>query len=269
MEYTRSGSSSSSTDESVINYKEKKPCERCGSNANDDLIMTCFNCRVTREHIYCAQVLFKTVPNMWICDECCALIRILFIKNGFAKGPNKTANSRRLNRAYNQEEPCEICGNVGIACLMMVCFECRDTHQHTYCTRVFLPSVPPIWICEACHSSSRVLAENQMDSETNVVEPCSDPKNSHSSIVDDHETAKVRANDMEQVVATYKSTSCEISANVNSMIHPPMQPHTSSLAKETSSVFNDSSQNNEQHQPSQPFPKKRKTFQLMGTYITL
>ncbi|CAH8362065.1 unnamed protein product [Eruca vesicaria subsp. sativa] len=101
MEYKRSDSSSSEED-SVTNYKEKTPCEICGSDANDHLIMTCYNCRETREHIYCARVLFKTVPDRWICDECCISIRVLFIKHGFAKGPNETARSWRLNCAYNR-----------------------------------------------------------------------------------------------------------------------------------------------------------------------
>lgn len=81
------------------------------------------------------------------------------------------------------------------------------------------------------------VAEDQMDSETTLVNRSSDPNNSHSSKVDDHETAKVRANDMERVVATYKSTSCEISANVKSMIHPTLQPHTSPLGDETHLSF--------------------------------
>ncbi|XP_056858207.1 uncharacterized protein LOC108838237, partial [Raphanus sativus] len=166
------------------------------------------------------------------------------------------------------EEACEICGSVVKPGLMMICFKCRDTHEHTYCARVFLPSVPLIWICEACRfSSSRVLlisgvTENQMDSETTR---SLDPKISHSSGVDDdHETTMLRSNEIEEVVGS------EISANVGSVIHLPLQPHTSPLAKETSSILNDSSQDNEQqHQPAQTFPKKRKTFQLMGKHITL
>ncbi|CAN7125698.1 unnamed protein product [Brassica rapa subsp. narinosa] len=151
-------------------------------------------------------------------------------------------------------ETCEICGSVGIAGLMMVCFKCRDTREHTYCAKVlFVPYVPHIWICEACRSSSRILlipgvAEDQMDSETGVLDHTSDPKITHSSRVDDHDTAMLRTNGMEEVVDCGKA----------------LQPHTSPLAKVTSSVLNDSSQDNEQHQP-----KKRKTFQLMGIQITL
>ncbi|RID76796.1 hypothetical protein BRARA_B03747 [Brassica rapa] len=294
-EYKRSGSSSSSSrEESVTNYEEKEPCDRCGSNANEDWMLTCFNCKVAGMHIYCGKEHFKTVPDKWICEACRTSIRVLFIKRGFAKGPNDTGNSIRLNqttsatigttfqatpvktfgsRATNEKEKrkrrsthkfvsflkerdeatCEICGSVGVAGLMMVCFKCRDTREHTYCARVFLPSVPLIWICEACRSSSRVLlipgvAEDQMDSETGVLDHTSDPKITHSSRVDDHDTAMLRTNGMEEVVDCGNA----------------LQPHTSPLAKETSSVLDDSSQDNEQHQP-----KKRRTFQLMGKHIIL
>ncbi|CAN6859250.1 unnamed protein product [Brassica oleracea] len=103
-EYKRSGSSSSSSssrEESVTNYEEKEPCDMCGSNANDDWMMTCFNCKVAGMHIYCVKEHFKTVPDKWICEKCRTSIRVLFIKRGFAKGPNDTGNSIRLNRAYN------------------------------------------------------------------------------------------------------------------------------------------------------------------------
>uniref|UniRef100_M4EKL9 Uncharacterized protein n=1 Tax=Brassica campestris TaxID=3711 RepID=M4EKL9_BRACM len=78
-EYKRSGSSSSSSrEESVTNYEEKEPCDS-----------------------YCGKEHFKTVPDKWICEACRTSIRVLFIKRGFAKGPNDTGNSIRLNRAYN------------------------------------------------------------------------------------------------------------------------------------------------------------------------
>ncbi|CAN7045997.1 unnamed protein product [Brassica rapa subsp. trilocularis] len=101
-EYKRSGSSSSSSrEESVTNYEEKEPCDRCGSNANEDWMLTCFNCKVAGMHIYYGKEHFKTVPDKWICEKCRTSIRVLFIKRGFAKGPNDTGNSIRLNRAYN------------------------------------------------------------------------------------------------------------------------------------------------------------------------
>ncbi|XP_033141224.1 uncharacterized protein LOC117132022 [Brassica rapa] len=94
MEYNRSGSSSSSTtEESVTNYKEKKPCQICGNNANDDFIMTCFKCRVTREHIYCAKVLFKAVPDVWLCEECRASRGVIFINHDEASASNQQSDS--------------------------------------------------------------------------------------------------------------------------------------------------------------------------------
>ncbi|AED97422.1 unnamed protein product [Arabidopsis thaliana] len=63
--------SDASLPSSEISFVEvKKPCEVCGSNANDHAIMTCFLCRDTREHIYCARVHLRSVPRMWICEEC-------------------------------------------------------------------------------------------------------------------------------------------------------------------------------------------------------
>ncbi|KAL0738429.1 hypothetical protein Bca4012_014639 [Brassica carinata] len=155
-------------------------------------------------------------------------------------------------------EPCEICGSVGIAGLMMICFKCRHTREHTYCTRAFSSSLLPIWLCEACRFPSRVLlishvADDLMDSKTTVA----DPKNTR---VDDHGTAKLRANGMEEVVDTRepstRDSSCGISANVNTAMHSsPL------LAKNTLS-----SQNKEQHQPTQAFPKKRRTIRVMGKH---
>ncbi|CAN7012476.1 unnamed protein product [Brassica rapa subsp. trilocularis] len=153
-----------------------------------------------------------------------------------------------------KEEPCEICGSVGIAGLMMICFKCRHTREHTYCARVVLSPVRDIWLCEACRLPSRVLFishEDLMDSETAVA----DPKNTSNSRVDDHGSAKLRANDMEEVVDTHEAST--------RVMHLPSQPHTRPLAKETLS-----SQNKEQHQPTQSFPKKRRTIRVMGKHLS-
>ncbi|WZY79533.1 hypothetical protein YC2023_025917 [Brassica napus] len=111
MEYNRSGSSSSSTtEESVTNYKDKKPCQICGSNAFDDFIMTCFKCRVTREHMYVLGfilllhltnnmdldlfvVLFKAVPDVWLCEECRTSRGVIFINHDEASESNQQSDS--------------------------------------------------------------------------------------------------------------------------------------------------------------------------------
>ncbi|CAF1921338.1 hypothetical protein YC2023_020546 [Brassica napus] len=72
---------------------EKKPCQICGNNANDDFIMTCFKCRVTREHIYCAKVLFKAVPDMWLCEECRTSRGVIFINHDEASASNQQSDS--------------------------------------------------------------------------------------------------------------------------------------------------------------------------------
>ncbi|XP_024007597.1 uncharacterized protein LOC112083558 [Eutrema salsugineum] len=185
--------------------------------------------------------------------------------------------------SQESREPCEICGSVGIAGLMMICFKCRETREHTYCTRVFLPSVPPIWLCEVCRFSSRILlisdvAGDLMDSETTVADCSSDPKNSNRSGVEDHETTTLRTNAMEEAVdaeislpvilqALTSDSRYEISANVSPVSHLPLQPPTSPLAKETSSIFNDTSQIKEQHQPSRAFPKKTRTIRVLSKHL--
>ncbi|KAJ0248771.1 hypothetical protein HA466_0158250 [Hirschfeldia incana] len=142
---------------------------------------------------------------------------------------------------------------------MMICFKCRHTREHTYCTRLFSSSVHPIWMCEACRLPPRVMfvshvAEDLMDTETTVA----DPKNTR---VDDHGTTKLRANnDMEEVgdtrEALTRDSSCEISASVNNTVR-----HSSPLAKDTLS-----SQTMEQHQPTQAVPRKRRTIRVMGKH---
>ncbi|CAA7030887.1 unnamed protein product [Microthlaspi erraticum] len=185
--------------------------------------------------------------------------------------------SSSLSSAKGSQEskPCEICGSVGIEDLIMICFKCRETREHTYCARVLLPSVPPIWLCEVCRSSSRrsikygAAVVDLMDLETTHC--ASEPKNSTNSGEKDHVTAKLRAHNMEEAgvslpVILQTSTSDsgnEISGNV---ICPPSQPHTSPVAKKASSVLNDTSQDKEQHQLSQAVPKKPRTFRLIGKH---
>ncbi|XP_013741225.1 uncharacterized protein LOC106444279 [Brassica napus] len=181
------------------------------------------------------------------------------IRNGNKdKSESSSLSSKKAmqEESKEEEEPCEICGSVGIAGLMMICFKCRHTREHTYCARVVLSPVRDIWLCEACRLPSRVLFishEDLMDSETAVA----GPKNTSNSRVDDRGTAKLRANDMEEVVDTHEAST--------RVMHLPTQPqpHTRPLAKETLS-----SQNKEQHQPTQSFPKKRRTIRVMGKHLS-
>ncbi|XP_023637517.1 uncharacterized protein LOC111830202 [Capsella rubella] len=47
-----------------------EPCQVCGDVGVKDYIMTCYNCRTVREHIYCASICLRSVPNMWLCQVC-------------------------------------------------------------------------------------------------------------------------------------------------------------------------------------------------------
>lgn len=108
----------------------------------------------------------------------------------------------------------------------MVSWDIPFRVSFSYCARVALSPVRDIWLCEACRFPSRVLfishvADDLMDTETTVA----DPKNTSNSRVDDHRTAKLRANDMEEVVDTREAST--------RVMHLPSQPHTRPLGDET------------------------------------
>ncbi|VVB17573.1 unnamed protein product [Arabis nemorensis] len=193
------------------------------------------------------------------------------MKRKFRNDDESQSSSLSSNKAIQESrEPCEICGSVGIEGLIMTCFKCRDTREHTYCARISLPSVPPIWLCEMCRFSSRVLlipaaAEDLTDIETGVADCSLDPKNSNNSREEDHETARLRTNDMEEVAeagislpVSKSNSSHEIAANVSSVIHAPSEPHTSSGAKE----------GKELHQLLEAFPKKPRNIRWMSRHIS-
>ncbi|XP_059643491.1 uncharacterized protein LOC132285330 isoform X2 [Cornus florida] len=47
-----------------------KVCDICGSIGAAELISTCFKCNISREHIYCMELLHKRVPEVWFCTDC-------------------------------------------------------------------------------------------------------------------------------------------------------------------------------------------------------
>ncbi|CAH8270430.1 unnamed protein product [Arabidopsis lyrata] len=67
------------------------PCNVCGVIGFEDFIMTCFRCREVREHIYCAAVCLRSVPDMWLCQECRSSTRVLQISDHV----NNSTNSGR------------------------------------------------------------------------------------------------------------------------------------------------------------------------------
>ncbi|CAL9244441.1 unnamed protein product [Arabidopsis halleri] len=90
---------------SEISFVEiTKPCEVCGSNANDDEIMTCFFCRDTREHTYCSRVMKGAVPPMWICDECISSSTYQVVDSEVVHDQNMTSSdsSNQISATHDQ-----------------------------------------------------------------------------------------------------------------------------------------------------------------------
>ncbi|XP_048228674.1 uncharacterized protein LOC8284437 isoform X1 [Ricinus communis] len=47
-----------------------RTCHVCGDTGFLEKIVTCFQCEITQEHVYCMPVLLLTVPKIWICEVC-------------------------------------------------------------------------------------------------------------------------------------------------------------------------------------------------------
>ncbi|XP_037493031.1 uncharacterized protein LOC105640618 isoform X2 [Jatropha curcas] len=47
-----------------------KTCHICGDVGFLEMIVTCFQCKITREHVYCMPVLLLSTPEIWICEIC-------------------------------------------------------------------------------------------------------------------------------------------------------------------------------------------------------
>uniref|UniRef100_A0A251L3V6 AIPP2-like SPOC-like domain-containing protein n=1 Tax=Manihot esculenta TaxID=3983 RepID=A0A251L3V6_MANES len=48
----------------------EKPCDICGDLGYSELIITCTNCGIARQHVYCMRVCRHEVPEVWICEDC-------------------------------------------------------------------------------------------------------------------------------------------------------------------------------------------------------
>ncbi|KAK9073257.1 hypothetical protein SSX86_007581 [Deinandra increscens subsp. villosa] len=51
-------------------YKQIKPCDICGDHGVIEAVITCSECKVAREHLYCMRVLMTQAPQFWRCEEC-------------------------------------------------------------------------------------------------------------------------------------------------------------------------------------------------------
>ncbi|XVF54423.1 hypothetical protein PTKIN_Ptkin05aG0179100 [Pterospermum kingtungense] len=46
------------------------PCDICGGVGFGELIVTCFQCKLAKEHCYCMREVTLTIPEIWLCEEC-------------------------------------------------------------------------------------------------------------------------------------------------------------------------------------------------------
>ncbi|XVE54701.1 hypothetical protein DITRI_Ditri03aG0103100 [Diplodiscus trichospermus] len=57
-----------------------------------------------------------------------------------------------------QDDPCDICGDVGFAEDIVTCFQCKIAKEHSYCMQEVLLTIPEIWFCEECQSSKAIAS---------------------------------------------------------------------------------------------------------------
>ncbi|KAK9278046.1 hypothetical protein L1049_027603 [Liquidambar formosana] len=70
-----------------------KPCDICGGVCNGDLIATCSQCSVAREHVYCMRNHILKVPDVWFCESCRLKLDIASLKYGAKEPFPKTLTS--------------------------------------------------------------------------------------------------------------------------------------------------------------------------------
>ncbi|KAM7483383.1 hypothetical protein LguiB_007966 [Lonicera macranthoides] len=56
------------------------------------------------------------------------------------------------------DEPCQICGDIGVVDIIIACSVCKNTREHVYCMRNYDGVVPSVWTCEACELSKEMVS---------------------------------------------------------------------------------------------------------------
>ncbi|KAI3736862.1 hypothetical protein L2E82_26849 [Cichorium intybus] len=46
------------------------PCDICGDKGVIEAIITCCECKISRQHLYCMRVVTTEAPQFWVCEEC-------------------------------------------------------------------------------------------------------------------------------------------------------------------------------------------------------
>ncbi|KAI3513342.1 hypothetical protein L1887_20673 [Cichorium endivia] len=55
---------------SVLGHIKADPCDICGDKGVIEAIITCCECKISRQHLYCMRVVTTEVPPFWVCEEC-------------------------------------------------------------------------------------------------------------------------------------------------------------------------------------------------------
>ncbi|GKC75392.1 SHI related sequence 1-like protein, partial [Tanacetum coccineum] len=132
-----------------------KPCQICGDQGVPEAIITCCQCKSSREHLYCMQVLTTEVPTFWHCDEC---------KETKLASP-KTAVKEHTHRNGGGGF-CQDCGNQAKKeCLHMRCRTCCRSRGFQCQTHV-----ESTWIPLAVRQERQLTAEQNDQNRRFVVQ---------------------------------------------------------------------------------------------------
>ncbi|CAL5327051.1 unnamed protein product [Camellia sinensis] len=61
------------------------------------------------------------------------------------------------------EEPCGICGDVGVIDAISVCSQCKTAREHVYCRKSFNDDIPNQWLCETCEMEGKISPKSLKD----------------------------------------------------------------------------------------------------------
>ncbi|XP_059639904.1 PHD finger-containing protein 6 isoform X2 [Cornus florida] len=61
---------------------QDKPCDICGDIGVVEAIVTCSQCRIACEHLYCMKIYTTDVPEVWICEACELSTETASLKSG-------------------------------------------------------------------------------------------------------------------------------------------------------------------------------------------
>ncbi|XP_057440018.1 uncharacterized protein LOC130731825 [Lotus japonicus] len=68
-----------------------------------------------------------------------------------------------MQQQPGQVEPCNICGDIGYAEVIVVCSKCNVTREHGYCMRICLTDIPDDWCCETCQAKNGTTSPCKVD----------------------------------------------------------------------------------------------------------